>query len=86
MAQDGVHSHLMLTITFLLFLVAELAAYTAMVHSSPGFLATGSEEIAESTKLWVHAHSPPHTHTPPTHPTATTHTRARACDLQLVML
>lgn len=53
MAQDGVHSHLMLTITFLLFLVAEVAAYTAMVHSSPGFLATGSEEIAESTKLCV---------------------------------
>lgn len=50
-AQDGLNPHLMLTIMFLVFLVAEVVAYTAMVHSSPGFLAMGSRERAESTRL-----------------------------------
>ncbi len=51
LAQDGVHSHFVLSITFLVFLVAEVVAYTSMVHSSPGFLATGSQEIADSIEL-----------------------------------
>ncbi len=51
LAQDGAHSHLVLSIMFLIFLVAEVVAYTSMVHSSPGFLATGSKEISESIEL-----------------------------------
>ena len=51
LAQDGTHPHLVLSMLFLLFLCAEVGAYTSMVHSKPGFLPTGSKQIAAAVNL-----------------------------------